>query len=355
MIISKIRLILNKIPLTTAAPVVLVIVGIVLNVLVLYRGTQASDFLGGPARIATRSVAGGPLVADISESLGLEADSVFADNVFNGDFDVASQEDATAGFVVIEGDSVLNSSNPLSTILPNRDGLLTYKVQKGDTLGKIAANFGISVNTIFWANSNIGNSIRPGQELVVLPVSGVAHRVEEGEDLAAIADLYGVPKEKILQYNKKANNSNLAVGSVLVIPGAKPKKSLASIAVEKLPSYPGYFILPTTGWNWGQLHNYNAVDIANACGTSIYASAEGLVIAEKSYGYNDGYGHYIDIEHPNGVITRYAHTEKNAASVGDYVLQGDLIGSIGNTGHTHGPTGCHLHFEVRGAKNPFAK
>ena len=113
--------------------------------------------------------------------------------------------------------------------------------------------------------------------------------------------------------------------------------------------------MPTTGWNWGRLHNYNAVDIANACGTSIYAAAEGLVIDEKSFGWNGGYGHYVDIEHPNGVITRYAHTEKNSVSVGDYVAQGDVIAYIGNTGLTHGVTGCHLHFEVRGARNPFTK
>ncbi|MBI2604018.1 MAG: M23 family metallopeptidase, partial [Candidatus Harrisonbacteria bacterium] len=42
-------------------------------------------------------------------------------------------------------------------------------------------------------------------------------------------------------------------------------------------------------------------------------------------------------------------------SVGDYVAQGDIIGYIGNSGNTHGPTGCHLHFEVMGARNPFAK
>ena len=334
----------KKISFTTAAPVVLVIGGIVLNVLFLHRGTQANNDPVSPL-----------LVADALAAFVPESDSFEADNVFHGDFNVSTEEDETAGFIVVEGDSLLNSSNPLSTILPNRDGLLTYKVQKGDTLSKIAANFGISVNTIFWANNKIGSSIRPGQELVILPVSGVAHRVDEGETLDSIADLYSVSRDKILQYNKRVLSKPLAAGSVLVIPGAKPKKSLATAAIEKLPSYPGYFILPTTGLNWGQLHHYNAVDVANACGTPIYASAEGLVTASMSYGYNDGYGHYVDIEHPNGVITRYAHMEKNTVAVGDYVAQGDQIGNIGNTGKTHGPTGCHLHFEIKGARNPFSK
>ncbi len=115
-----------------------------------------------------------------------------------------------------------------------------------------------------------------------------------------------------------------------------------------------YFIMPTTGWNWGQLHEYNAVDIANNCGTPIYAAAEGLVIESVSNGWNEGYGNYIKIEHPNRTITVYGHLSKNIASSGKYVFQGDLIAYMGNTGNTHGPTGCHLHFEVRGAKNPLA-
>ncbi|MEK7451508.1 MAG: M23 family metallopeptidase [Patescibacteria group bacterium] len=116
-----------------------------------------------------------------------------------------------------------------------------------------------------------------------------------------------------------------------------------------------YFIIPAAGWNWGGLHNNNAVDIANSCGTPVYAAAEGLVIETASNGWNSGYGAYVKIEHPNGAKTVYAHLGKTAVSEGKYVNQGKLIGNIGNTGNTHGPTGCHLHFEVRGAENPLAK
>lgn len=115
------------------------------------------------------------------------------------------------------------------------------------------------------------------------------------------------------------------------------------------------FIIPTAGWNWGGLHDNNAVDIANSCGTPVYAAAEGLIIEKASSGWNSGYGAYIKIEHPGGAKTVYAHLSKTTVSEGKYVGQGELIGNIGNTGNTHGPTGCHLHFEVRGAKNPLAK
>ena len=55
------------------------------------------------------------------------------------------------------------------------------------------------------------------------------------------------------------------------------------------------------------------------------------------------------------MILGYYEMEKNFVWVGDYVLQGDLIAYIGNTGNTHGPTGCHLHFDVLGARNPFVR
>jgi len=63
-----------------------------------------------------------------------------------------------------------------------------------------------------------------------------------------------------------------------------------------------------------------------------------------------GYGHYVLIAHPNGTKTRYAHMEKISVSVGLYVKQGEILGTMGRTGDA---TGCHVHFEVFGAVNSF--
>jgi murein DD-endopeptidase MepM/ murein hydrolase activator NlpD len=111
------------------------------------------------------------------------------------------------------------------------------------------------------------------------------------------------------------------------------------------------FILPTDGLNFGKLHPRNAVDIANSCGTDVLASADGLVIEIKSTGWNGGYGKYIKIEHLNNIKTLYAHLSKTNVSLGQKVKQGEKIGEVGQSGEA---TGCHLHFEVLGAKNPFA-
>ncbi len=113
-----------------------------------------------------------------------------------------------------------------------------------------------------------------------------------------------------------------------------------------------YFILPTQGFNWGKLHPRNAVDIANSCGTAIVASAGGLVSDISLDSWSEGYGYYVILSHPNGTKTRYAHLDKINVSLGEYVKQGEVIGTMGRTGDA---TGCHVHFEVEGATNPFAR
>jgi murein DD-endopeptidase MepM/ murein hydrolase activator NlpD len=69
--------------------------------------------------------------------------------------------------------------------------------------------------------------------------------------------------------------------------------------------------------------------------------------------WNGGYGNYVVIQHGNGSQTLYAHQSKIIVGVGEHVVQGQVIGYVGNTGRSTGP---HLHFEVRnGPRNPFAR
>lgn len=300
--------------------------------------------LGGPAAPAFANVLDAFYGASVAEAAPPHVTATVMD------------DDEDVGAIIVGDSAVLNNANPESGVLVSRDGILVYKVQKGDTLSGIAANFGISLNTIYWANKSAkGKALSIGQEITILPVSGVIHQVQPGETLNTIANAYGVTEPRIMKYNKRVIARGIGVGTNLIVPDAKPQTGLASAATTVLPDLRGYFAIPTSGWNWGKLHNYNAVDIANACGTPIYAAAEGLVTAVTGVEWNEGYGSYIIIEHPNGTKTRYSHNERNAVSVGDYVAQGDLIAYIGNSGNTHGPTGCHLHFEVMGARNPFAK
>jgi murein DD-endopeptidase MepM/ murein hydrolase activator NlpD len=98
------------------------------------------------------------------------------------------------------------------------------------------------------------------------------------------------------------------------------------------------------------LHGHNGIDLGAYYGAPILASAEGDVIISATSGYNGGYGRYIVISHTNGTQTLYGHLSANIVSAGDHVTQGQVIGAMGSSGKS---TGTHLHFEVRGAKNPF--
>ncbi len=113
----------------------------------------------------------------------------------------------------------------------------------------------------------------------------------------------------------------------------------------------GYYLRPISGGAKSQgIHGHNGVDLAASFGTPIVAAAGGKVILSRIGGYNGGYGTYVVISHTNGTQTLYAHMNANNVTVGQNVERGQVIGSIGMTGKTSGP---HIHFEIRGARNPF--
>lgn len=257
------------------------------------------------------------------------------------------------------GDSALVASrNPAGTLPnPQQDRILIYTVTPGDTPGSIAEQFGISLNTLLWAN-NIRNAniIKIGDELVILPVSGVKYEVKKGDTIETIARKFKGDAGEILGFNGLAIGEELEVGSVIIIPDgelapspAVPASRIASSA--GLPEYRGYFLRPIIGGRKSRgPHGFNGIDLANSCGLPVLASADGAVIIARSSGWNGGYGRYIVVSHPNGTQTLYAHLASLLSSVGRHVNQGGAIGTIGSTGNS---TGCHVHFEVRGAKNPF--
>lgn len=235
-----------------------------------------------------------------------------------------------------------------------------YVVREGDTLSQIAEMFDVSAKTILWAN-NISNAshIKPNDALVILPITGVRHVVKKGDTIATIAKKYDGDAEEILSYNQRTSADALNIGDTILIPDGimsvpQPAKnktpSKSSGATIATGSGSAGFTNPLPGSVRTQgIHGYNGIDLAAPAGTPIIAAEKGEIIVSKSSGWNGGYGNYVVIKHPNGTQTLYAHLSKNAVFSGT-VAQGEVIGYVGNTGRS---TGNHLHFEVRGAKNPF--
>ena len=244
---------------------------------------------------------------------------------------------------------VLGSFLPQEAVTKKSQEITEYIVESGDTLSSLAEKFNISLNTVLWANDLTKSSkIKPGQKLIILPVSGVLHLVKTGNTLSEIAEIYEAKTSEIADFNELSESKEIFVGDVLIIPDGKiPANKTYYTNIHLTDSY---FILSTQGIITQGPHWYNAIDVANKCGTPILAAAGGIV---QKVGYKTWpAGNFVRILHPNGVVTLYGHLSKISVKTNEKVLQGQVIGSMGSTGLS---TGCHLHFDVRGAKNPLAK
>lgn len=229
---------------------------------------------------------------------------------------------------------------------------ITYIVQSGDVLGKIAEKFSVSVNTILWENNlSWRSTIRPGQKLTILPNSGINHEVKSGDTVSAIAKKYQSEANKVIEVNKLADASDIQIGDLLFIPdGIKPTAVVSSYK----PPTPTY--TPTTPidsgskllwpvvshritqyYHWG----HSGLDIGDKTGNPIYAAEAGRV---ERAGWARGYGYHVVVNHGNGIKTVYGHASKLLIKTGDSVSRGQTIALVGSTGWSTGP---HLHFEVR--------
>jgi murein DD-endopeptidase MepM/ murein hydrolase activator NlpD len=244
--------------------------------------------------------------------------------------------------------------------IPLNDTISVYEVKKGDTIASVAKAYGVSKNTIIWANDIKGSTLTPGDTLVILPITGIKYTIRRGDTVSSIAKKYKADVEDIAKYNGIAKDAELASGDVLLVPEGEIAQAPAPVVTKKKPTpiasrlstTPlGFFVRPLQGGLRTQgIHGHNAVDIAAARGTPVVAAASGKVIIARTGGYNGGYGNMIVIVHENNIQTLYAHLKEIYITPGSTVTQGQVIGAVGNTGRSTGP---HLHVEVRGAVNPF--
>jgi len=266
------------------------------------------------------------------------------------------------GDVYFDDDGVLISTGPVGQdeiIAAKSNGEISvYVVREGDSLSQIAEMYGVTANTILWANDlQSAKNIHAGDQLVILPIVGVKHVVAKGETLSSIVKKYDGNLEEVLEYNNLASVDDLAIGDELMIPGGELHTAPAKVASASPAKSSGSvssgagFIHPLPGARRTQgIHGYNGVDLAAPVGTSVRAAGSGSVIVAKNSGWNGGYGNYVVVKHGNGAQTLYAHLSSVSVGVGETVGAGDALGIIGNTGRS---TGTHLHFEVRGGTNPF--
>ncbi len=279
-----------------------------------------------------------------------------------------------------DGVAIARSDSPF-TIIPERSRaeVISYTIQSGDTISAIAERFGLEMDTIAWSNdSQTVFSLRPGNELYILPVDGVYHRVLVDETIQSIADKYGVDPYAII--NSEFNNlfgstpeRVLSSGTRVVVPGGTSTSTdwtynpvverssgpggtsggdgtiafapgqPGSCGAQPNPGGTGYFANPLGSYNWvrGFSSYHTGVDLDAPVGTPVFASSAGRVIYR---GWNNwGYGYMVVLAH-GPFTTIYGHLNGINVSCGQLVGAGAFIATTGNSGNSSGP---HLHFEIR--------
>ncbi len=234
---------------------------------------------------------------------------------------------------------------PVEYSKPQMVTYFSYKIEKGDTIGEIAQNFGLNQDTLLSVNG-IKNSrlIQIGQVLKVPNQDGIMYTVKSGDTLLAVAEKYESESGAIQTANELFSET-IYPNSRLFLPGAR----LNMVEVQEIngdlfiwpingyiTSLYGYRPSPFTGVR--QFHS--GLDIGAPTGTPIKAGMSGRVTAT---GYDDISGNYVVITHHSGYRTLYAHMSVIRTKTGNYVRTGDRIGDVGSTGLSTGP---HLHFTV---------
>lgn len=276
----------------------------------------------------------------------------------------------------------ISRSAQIHTYVPSRprNEISMYSVQDGDTVFGIAEKFGLEPQTVLWSNYNIllddPHSLKPGQELVILPVDGVYWEWLGGIPFGDWAEFYGVTAAEVIEFpgnnlDPKTvgdyENANVKPATWLIIPGGRREFVNRSAPLGVTRENPasarvlgpgacdpvsggavgyGTYVYPTnehrlSGFDYSERTNHRGIDLAGNEGEGVYAADAGVVVYS---GWNNyGYGNMIMIDHGNGFQSLYAHLSELYRGCGQSVGQGETIGAIGSTGRS---SGAHLHFEL---------
>jgi murein DD-endopeptidase MepM/ murein hydrolase activator NlpD len=177
-----------------------------------------------------------------------------------------------------------------------RDKVITYSVEKGDTIETIAKKFDISTDTIKWENDiNDRDILSIGQELKILPVTGILHKVSQGETIYTIAEKYKTNEQGIVDFpfNTFANPETFALvtGQMVIVPGGvEPETRSTYTRPQYVSRSTGPMPVSSSGWYFpisGGVSQYPAwyhmaVDVAGPIGTPVYAAPEDMVLTYGS-------------------------------------------------------------------------
>lgn len=225
-----------------------------------------------------------------------------------------------------------------------------YEVQRGDSVAKLAARFGLETSSILNNNWEIldPDHLDPGGQLTIPTTDGIVYTVNLGDTLTEIIENFEADLEATVAYhgNDLASAHSLIEGSTILLVGGTASQAFGfgSGPVYAIPEFVwpiGGVVTDFFGSPRGNSFGYHTgVDFAAPVGTFVGSAAAGVVVQAGPAG---SFGLNVLVDHGGGVVTRYAHLSYIDVFLGEYVDAGSLIGFVGSTGYS---TGAHLHFEI---------
>lgn len=174
---------------------------------------------------------------------------------------VANQADSVnAQLAITPSDStVVAKPQVVATALKSRKDIQKYVTQPGDTVGSLAAKFGVTSDTIRWSNGLTGDSIATGRELVISPVTGIVYKVNPGDTADSLARKFNSNRDQIIAFND-AEVSGLPVGEYIVIPdGVQVTSSAPRASYYSGFAWGGSAIYGANGYDFGWCTWYAAL------------------------------------------------------------------------------------------------
>lgn len=295
------------------------------------------------------------------------ADTIFED----GTLAMTFGETITISPTEVNADQISSVEDALNEITKETEAKTIYTVKGGDTLSQIAAAYNLTTAQLCDLNDGLTEDgvIGIGDEIIVTvptPELSVCVYQETTYEESYNAEVQYIDDDTMYQgqysvVQEGTEGYREVVAVVKYENGTEVKRDIIkeTLLVESTPRIlkrgtqtPPTYIKPLNGgtftsgfgYRWGR--NHNGVDWGVPVGSVVKASSGGVVVRS---GWFSTYGICVDIQHPNGTLTRYAHLSKTLVSVGQKVSQGEQIARSGNTGDSTGP---HLHFEIRVGGTP---
>ncbi len=288
--------------------------------------------------------------------------------------EVGLAEDVAIVKTHVNPSDIMDIKAAVEAITKENEKETMYTVQSGDSPSKIASDNDMGLSDLYDMNPGLKakeKSLQIGEQVVVT-VPEPELKVESKEEIQYTESIergtsYVNDPDTYVGSNKVVSSGSDGVKTITAVitklNGKEIGREITQTEITQEPvdkviskgtkafpvkgatgsfSYPvsGFYISSPFGYRHGSLHH--GVDLAVPYGTAIHAADGGTVIFS---GWKSSvYGYFVEIDHGDGVTTRYAHASKLEVSVGQRVAKGQEIAKVGSTGRSTGP---HLHFEIR--------